>query len=119
MPEKAATGGKGRAVLGEASDASAGKDKTAAARAGRAPQAARGGSSPSPAKPAAHPEGEPLITTVKIPGYLAENIRQWLFQNPWHTQHSMIFAGLAELGIEVRDEDLEPRRRPRSSRGRR
>lgn len=120
MPAKAATGRKGRAVPARARDRSAGEERTAASRAGSAPGAARGGPAPAPDKPASYPEEEgPLITTVRIPGYLAENIRRWLFENPGHTQHSMIFAGLAKLGIEVRDEDLEPRRRPRSSRGRR
>lgn len=122
MPEKAGGGRKGRAGLGDMDDVFAGKDETVVALVAPAPQAARGGSASAEAKPAAppepQPEDEPLITTVRIPGYLAENIRRWLYENPKHTQHSMIFAGLAKLGIEVRDEDLEPRRRPRSSRHR-
>lgn len=63
-------------------------------------------------------EGEYVITTIRMPAYLAENVRRWLYENPTHTQHSMIFNGLTKLGIEVRDEDLEPKRRPRAARRR-
>jgi hypothetical protein len=122
MPEKAGAARKGRAGLGDMEDVFAGKDETVVALAEPAARQGRGGAAPGPATPAASPaqpeEEPPLITTVRIPGYLAENIRRWLYENPRHTQHSMIFAGLARLGIDVRAEDLEPRRRPRSSRHR-
>lgn len=115
MPEKAATARKGRARLGDMDDVFAGKDETIAALVEPAPR-------PAPVKPAAAPEPDPeeemLITTLRIPGYLAENIRTWLYENPKHSQHSMFFAGLEKLGIEVREEDLEPKRRPRSARRR-
>lgn len=120
MPEKAATARKGRARLGDMDDVFAGKDETIAALVEPAPRPAR--ADPAPAKPAAAPEPDPeeemLITTLRIPGYLAENIRTWLYENPKHSQHSMFFAGLEKLGIEVREEDLEPKRRPRSARRR-
>lgn len=63
-------------------------------------------------------EPPPVVTTIRLPAYLAENIRRWLYEHPEHTQHSMVFAGLAKLGIEVREEDLEPKRRPRGARHR-
>ena len=122
MPDRTAAARKPRAGLGNLDDVFAGKDDTITALADPATQAGRSRSATAPANPVREPEAsedrEPLITTVRIPGYLAENIRTWLYENPTHTQHSMIFAGLAKLGIEVRDEDLEPKRRPRSSRHR-
>lgn len=119
MPEKAATARKGRAGLGDMDDVFAGKDEPIAALADPVPRPAH--AEPPPIKPAApepDAEEEMLITTLRIPGYLAENIRRWLYENPKHSQHSMFFAGLDKLGIEVREEDLEPRRRPRSTRRR-
>ena len=127
MREKTAAARKAPAGLGNMEDVFAGKDATVAELASpAAPQLVRSGSAPAPSKPAAvavaepeaEEEREPLITTLRIPGYLAENIRRWLYENPAHSQHSMFFAGLTKLGIEVREEDLEPRRRPRSSRHR-
>lgn len=122
MPEKTAMARKARAGLGDMEDVFASKGETVAALGESIPRPARGGTGSVPTKPAVAPEPEveeePLITTVRIPGYLAENIRTWLYENPKHSQHSMIFAGLAKLGIEVREEDLEPRRRPKSSRTR-
>ena len=127
MPEKTAAARKTPARLGDLEDVFAGKGETVAALAEPTPQqrpVTRGGGRSAPVEPVAVPapepeeEREPLITTLRIPGYLAENIRRWLFENPGHSQHSMVFAGLAKLGIEVREEDLEPRRRPRSARHR-
>ena len=122
MPDRTAAARKPRAGLGNLDDVFAGKDDTITALADPTTQAGRSRSATVPANSVREPEAdedrEPLITTVRIPGYLAENIRTWLYENPTHTQHSMIFAGLAKLGIEVRDEDLEPKRRPRSSRHR-
>ena len=122
MPDKTAATRKPRAGLGDMEDVFAGKGDTIAALADPVTQAGRSRSTPVPVKPAPEPEVEDdrelLITTVRIPGYLAENIRKWLYEHPTHTQHSMIFAGLAKLGIEVREDDLEPKRRPRSSRHR-
>ncbi len=120
MPDRTAAARKPRAGLGDMDDVFAGKSDTIAALADPATQAGRSRSAPMPVKPAPEPEEdrEPLITTVRIPGYLAENIRKWLYEHPTHTQHTMIFAGLAKLGIEVREDDLEPKRRPRSSRHR-
>jgi hypothetical protein len=122
MPDKNATTRKPRAGLGDMQDVFAGKGDTITALADPAKQAGRSRSVAVPVKSAPEPEAEedrePLITTVRIPGYLAENIRKWLYENPTHTQHTMIFAGLAKLGIEVREDDLEPKRRPRSSRHR-
>lgn len=125
MREKTAVARKAPASLGDMEDVFAGKDVSVAELASpAASQPARDRVAPAPGKPAAVPEPEaeeerePLITTLRIPGYLAENIRRWLYENPAHSQHSMFFAGLTKLGIEVRDEDLEPRRRPRSSRHR-
>lgn len=122
MPDRTAAARKPRAGLGDLDDVFAGKGDAIAALADPTTQAGRSRSTPVLAKPAPEPEAdgdrEPLITTVRIPGYLAENIRKWLYENPTHTQHTMIFAGLAKLGIEVRDDDLEPKRRPRSSRHR-
>lgn len=122
MPDRTAAARKPRARLGDLDDVFAGKGDAITALADPATQAGRSRSAPALAKPAPEPEAdedrEPLITTVRIPGYLAENIRKWLYENPTHTQHTMIFAGLAKLGIEVRDDDLEPKRRPRSSRHR-
>ena len=124
MPDRTAVARKPRAGLGSLDDVFAGKGDTITALADPATQAGRSRSAPAPAKQEPEPEPEadegrePLTTTVRIPGYLAENIRKWLYENPTHTQHSMIFAGLAKLGIEVRDDDLEPKRRPRSSRHR-
>lgn len=117
MPEKATAGRKGRAGLGNLDDVFAGKDEPVAALAEpvRAIKA-----EPPPIAPArdADEDGRMLITTVRFPGYLAENIRRWLYEHPEHTQHTMIFAGLAQLGIEVHAKDLEPQRRPRASRHR-
>ena len=122
MPDRTAATRKPRAGLGNLDDVFAGKDDTITALADPTTQAGRSRSATVLANPVREPEAdedrEPLITTVRIPGYLAENIRKWLYENPTHTQHSMIFAGLAKLGIEVRDEELEPKRRPRSSRHR-
>ena len=122
MPDRTAAARKPRAGLGDMDDVFAGKSDTIAALADPATQAGRSRSAPAPAKVVSEPEveedREPLITTVRIPGYLAENIRKWLYEHPSHTQHTMIFAGLAKLGIEVREDDLEPKRRPRSSRHR-
>lgn len=121
MPDRTAAARKPRAGLGNMDDVFAGKSDTIAALADPATQAGRSRSAPAPAKVVPEPEveeREPLITTVRIPGYLAENIRKWLYEHPSHTQHTMIFAGLAKLGIEVREDDLEPKRRPRSSRHR-
>ena len=122
MPDRTAAARKPRAGLGDMEDVFAGKDDTIATLADPATQAGRSRSAPTPAKAVPEPEadedGEPLITTVRIPSYLAGNIRKWLYEHPTHTQHSMIFAGLAKLGIEVREDDLEPKRRPRSSRHR-
>lgn len=120
MPDRTAAARKPRAGLGDMEDVFAGKDDTITALADPATQAGRSRSAPVPAKaePEADDDREPLITTVRIPGYLAENIRKWLYEHPAHTQHTMIFAGLAKLGIEVREDDLEPKRRPRSSRHR-
>jgi hypothetical protein len=122
MPDRTAAARKPRAGLGNMEDVFAGKDDSIAALADPATQAGRSRSAPAPAKVVPEPEAdddrEPLITTVRIPGYLAENIRKWLYEHPTHTQHTMIFAGLAKLGIEVREDDLEPKRRPRSSRHR-
>ena len=67
---------------------------------------------------AAQSDPEPLVTTVRMPRYLAENVRRWLHGNPAHSQASMIFAGLAELGVAVRPEDLVPKRRPGAARHR-
>ena len=119
MPDRTAAARKPRAGLGDMEDVFAGKKDTIAALADPATQAGRSRSAPVPAKAEeAGDDREPLITTVRIPGYLAENIRKWLYEHPTHTQHTMIFAGLAKLGIEVREDDLEPKRRPRSSRHR-
>ena len=120
MPDRATAARKPRAGLGSMEDVFAGKGDTIAALADPATQAGRSRSAPAPAQAAPEPEEErePLITTVRIPGYLADNIRKWLYEHPTHTQHTMIFAGLAKLGIEVRGDDLEPKRRPRSSRHR-
>ena len=124
MPDRTAAARKPRAGLGNLEDVFAGKGDTIAALADPATQTGRSRSAPTSVKAAPEPEPAPdedrelLITTVRIPGYLAENIRRWLYENPTHTQHTMIFAGLAKLGIEVREEDLEPKRRPRSSRHR-
>ena len=122
MPDRTAAARKPRAGLGSMEDVFAGKGDTIAALADPATQAGRSRSAPAPAQaapePAAEEEREPLITTVRIPGYLADNIRKWLYEHPTYTQHTMIFAGLAKLGIEVREDDLEPKRRPRSSRHR-
>ena len=128
MREKnAAAARKAPAGLGDMEDVFAGKDVSVAELASpAASQPVRDRAAAAPGKPAAiapEPEAEedrepPLITTLRIPGYLAENIRRWLYEHPAHSQHSMFFAGLTKLGIEVRDEDLEPRRRPRSSRNR-
>ena len=120
MPDRTAAARKPRAGLGDLDDVFAGKADTIRALADPATQAGRSRSAPAPAKPAREPEAdeerEPLITTLRIPGYLAENIRTWLYENPTYTQHSMIFAGLAKMGVEVREDDLEPKRRPRGSR---
>ena len=124
MPDRTATARKPRAGLGDLDDVFAGKGDAITALADPATQAGRSRSAPAPTRPVPTPEPdedeerEPLITTIRIPGYLAENIRKWLYEHPSHTQHTMIFAGLAKLGIEVRDDDLEPKRRPRSSRHR-
>ena len=121
MPDRTAAARKPRAGLGNLDDVFAGKDDAITALADPATQAGRSRSAPMPAKAAPESEEderEPLITTVRIPGYLADNIRKWLYENPTHTQHTMIFAGLAKLGIEVREDDLEPKRRPRASRHR-
>ena len=122
MPDRTAVARKPRAGLGSMEDVFAGKGDTIAALADPATLAGRSRSAPAPAQagpaPEAEEEREPLITTVRIPGYLADNIRKWLYEHPTHTQHTMIFAGLAKLGIEVRGDDLEPKRRPRSSRHR-
>ncbi len=124
MPDRTTAARKPRAGLGSLDDVFAGKGEAITALADPATQAGRSRSAPAPAQSVPEPEPEadegrePLTTTVRIPGYLAENIRKWLYENPTHTQHSMIFAGLAKLGIEVRDDDLEPKRRPRSSRHR-
>ncbi len=115
MPNRTAAALKPRAGLGDLNEVFAGKGDAITALADPATQAGRSRSAPVPE---ADEDREPLITTVRIPGYLAENIRKWLYENPTHTQHTMIFAGLAKLGIEVRDGDLEPKRRPRSSRHR-
>jgi len=122
----AAAARKAPAGIGDMEDVFAGKDSTITELTEPAVQPGRGkpATLPAPGKPAAVPEPEPederepLITTLRIPGYLAENIRRWLYENPSHTQHSMVFAGLTKLGIEVREEDLEPKRRPKSSRHR-
>ena len=122
MPDRATVTRKPRAGLGSMEDVFAGKGDTIAALADPATQAGRSRSAPTAAQVASEPEvegeREPLTTTVRIPGYLADNIRKWLYEHPTHTQHTMIFAGLAKLGIEVREDDLEPKRRPRSSRHR-
>lgn len=118
MPDRTAAARKPRAGLGDLEDVFAGKSDTIAALGDPATQTERSRSALAKAEPEPEEDREPLITTVRIPGYLAENIRRWLYENPTHTQHTMIFAGLAKLGIEVREEDLEPKRRPRSSRHR-
>ena len=124
MPDRSAQARKPRAAgLGDMADVFATKDANIDALAEPETQAARSRSAPVrrvepvPA-PTAEEEREPLITTLRVPGYLAENIRRWLYENPSHSQHSMFFVGLSKLGIEVRDEDLEPRRRPRAARHR-
>ena len=122
MPDRTAIARKPRAGLGDLDDVFAGKGDAITALADPATQGGRSRSAPIPVKVAPEPELEAeeelRITTIRIPGYLAENIRKWLYEHPTHTQHSMIFAGLAKLGIEVRDDDLEPKRRPKSSRHR-
>ena len=122
MPDKTAAVRKPRAGLGDLDDVFAGKSEAITALADPANEAGRSRSAPALTRAAPEPEAdedrEPLITTVRIPGYLAENMRKWLYENPTHTQHTMIFAGLAKLGVEVRDEDLERKRRPRASRHR-
>lgn len=119
MPDRSAPARKPRAGLGDMADVFATKGATIDALADPGTQEARSRSVPARSVEAApEEEREPLITTLRVPGYLAENIRRWLYENPTHSQHSMFFAGLAKLGIEVRDEDLEPKRRPRAARHR-
>lgn len=123
MPEKTAAAHKAPAGIGDMEDVFAGKDATVTELADTAPHPAPGRPAAvaalvkpgAGAQPDAGEEREPLITTLRILGYLAENIRRWLYEKPTHSQHSMFFAGLTKLGIEVREEDLEPRRRPKSS----
>jgi hypothetical protein len=117
MPKQATTGRKGRAGLGNLNDVFAGKDEPVAALA-EPLRATKPEPAPSGPPARASDDGRMLITTVRFPGYLAENIRRWLYEHPEHTQHTMIFAGLAQLGIQVHPKDLEPQRRPRASRHR-
>lgn len=48
-------------------------------------------------------------TKVNFPMDVFEAAEEWLAKHPGHTLHSMIFCGLASLGVNVAAEHLKPR----------
>ncbi len=71
-------------------------------------------------RPAAAPtpaDDEPdYTTTIRVPGYVAVQTQMWLRDHPDETMRTLILRGLQLQGIEVREEDLTPRRRGSFSR---
>ena len=55
-----------------------------------------------------------ISTSIEVPAYLMDNIAAHLRANGGHNMRTLLFAGLAALGIEVAPEDLVPQRRRRA-----
>jgi len=52
-------------------------------------------------------------TSIFLPPYVQDQMESWLDKHPDHTQNTMILIGLQSLGIDVRDDDLVPKRKRR------
>lgn len=69
---------------------------------------------PAAAQPPVRRETRGISTSLEVPVYLMDNIAAYLRTNGGHNMRTLLFTGLAQLGIEVAPQDLVPQRRRRS-----
>jgi hypothetical protein len=119
MPERNAAARKGPAQLGgeDLDEVFAPKKVAAAPGAGGAAagskEEGRGGHAGTLSVPE-DGDDKPTSSTLRIPGYLSDNISEYLHDHKGDNMQTMFFKGLVGLGIHVRPEDLKPKRQRRS-----